>query len=235
MSGRMHVREAVQARHSVRAFLNQPVPRALISEILEAASRAPSGTNIQPWQVFVATDDALVSLKRSLVEAFYASLTGGFKAEEAYPYYPTEWFDPYKSRRKALGLDLYGRLGIPKEDQQGMLAQTARNFQLFDAPVGLFIFCDARMGQGALVDCGMFAQNMLLLATEQGLGSCPQAALNPFHTVIREVLQVPDHLMMVCTIALGYEDKAHIVNTLSTPRASADEFVHFRSTRVSAP
>ena len=230
MNWPMHVREAVQARHSVRAFLDQPVPRAVLSELLAAASRAPSGTNIQPWQVFVATEVALVSLKRKLVEAFYASLVGEFKAEEAYPYYPTEWFDPYKRRRKALGLDLYGRLGIPKEDQRGMIAQTARNFQLFDAPVGLFIFCDGRMGQGALVDCGMFAQNILLLATEQGLGSCPQAALNPFHSVIREVLRVPNHLMMVCTIALGFEDKTHIVNALNTPRVPSEEFVQFRST-----
>ena len=230
----LSVKDAIASRHSVRAFRDQAVSREQITELLSLAARAPSGTNIQPWQVFVATDDALKTLTRKLVEAFYASLTGHFKPEEAYPYYPAEWFEPYKGRRKALGLDLYGLLGIPKEDQKGMMAQTARNFLLFDAPVGLFIFCDARMGQGALLDCGMFAQNILLLATEQGLGTCPQAALNPFHRVIREALNVPDHLMMVCTISLGFEDKAHVVNQLSTPRAVCDDFVHFRSTTEEA-
>lgn len=226
----LSVRDAVASRHSVRAFTDQAVSREQIIELLSLAARAPSGTNIQPWQVFVATGDALVQLKAKLVEAFYASLTGAFVAQEAYPYYPAEWFEPYKSRRKALGLDLYGLLGIPKEDQKGMMAQTARNFQLFDAPVGLFLFCDERMGQGALLDCGMFAQNIMLLAREQGLGTCPQAALNPFHTVIRESLQIPEHLRMVCTISLGHEDTTQVVNQLSTPRADPEDFIHIRTT-----
>jgi len=223
----MQVKEAIAARHSVRAFLDRPLARAQVEDLLASASRAPSGTNIQPWQVFVVSGGHLVSLKGKLQEAFYASLVGEYKAQEAYPYYPSEWFEPYKGRRKTLGLALYGLLGLTKDDQQGMVAQTARNFQLFDAPVGLFVFCDSRMGQGALLDCGMFVQSILLAATAQGLGSCPQAALNPFHQVIREALEIPDQLMMVCTISLGYEDKSQVVNSLQTEREPPQRFAHF--------
>ncbi|MFM1859176.1 MAG: hypothetical protein RL133_676 [Pseudomonadota bacterium] len=223
----MDVKDAITARHSVRAFTDRPVAREQIEDLLACASRAPSGTNIQPWNVFVVTGDRLAMLKSRLQEAFYASLVGEYEPQEAYPYYPSDWFEPYKGRRKTLGLALYGLLGIPKEDQKGMVAQTARNFALFDAPVGVFVFCDAKMGQGALLDCGMFVQSLLLCATGQGLGSCPQAALNPFHRVIREVLDIPDHLMMVCTVSLGFEDKSHVVNSLSTDRESPQAFAHF--------
>lgn len=221
----------VHARRSIRAFLPEPVPRASIDGILRLAARAPSGNNIQPWRVHVATGPVLRQLVDEVCAAFDAA-DGSHVAE--YAYYPGEFFEPYLSRRRRIGGDLYGVLGIAKGDKARMLAQLRRNFTLFDAPVGLFVTIDRRLAQGSWLDCGMFLQNLLLAATAHGLATCAQAAWIDYHRIIGRVLGFDPQEQLVCGVALGYADPAAPENTLETVRAPLDEFVRFHADSTQA-
>jgi len=158
---------AIKTRHSLRAFLPTPVPRQTIEDILEVASWAPSGTNTQPWQVHVLTGEAL---KRTAVriQAAYLDPAQNAASKEEYAYYPTEWRSPYIDRRRKVGWDLYGLLGIAKTDKARMQHQHGRNFIFFDAPVGLFFTIDRVMQQGSWLDYGMFLQNVMVAARARG-------------------------------------------------------------------
>jgi nitroreductase len=217
---------AIKTRHSLRAFLPTPVPRQTIEEILEVASRAPSGTNTQPWQVHVLTGAAL---KRTgaRIQATYLDPAQNAASKEEYAYYPTEWRSPYIDRRRKVGWDLYGLLGIAKTDKARMQHQHGRNFVFFDAPVGLFFTIDRVMQQGSWLDYGMFLQNIMIAARARGLHTCPQAAFTQFHRVIAEELQLRDEQMLVCGMSLGHADPAAVENSLVTERAPVAEFTRF--------
>lgn len=217
---------AIVSRRSVRAFLDTPVDPAVIREILEVAARAPSGTNTQPWKVYVLTGDARVRLSAEIVEAFLDPVKAAEHHEE-YDYYPKEWVEPFIGRRRKVGFDLYGLLGLKKDDKDAMKRQHARNFEFFDAPVGLFFTVDRIMGKGSWLDFGMFMENIMISAVGHGLATCPQAAFNQFHKIIERHLNLPENEAVVCGMALGYEDKKAIVNTLKTTRVPVDEFVTF--------
>lgn len=217
---------AIVSRRSVRAFLDTPVDPAIIREILEVAARAPSGTNTQPWKVYVLTGDARVRLSAEIVEAFLDPVKAAEHHEE-YDYYPKEWVEPFIGRRRKVGFDLYGLLGLKKDDKDAMKRQHARNFEFFDAPVGLFFTVDRIMGKGSWLDFGMFMENIMISAVGHGLATCPQAAFNQFHKIIERHLNLPENQAVVCGMALGYEDKKAIVNTLKTTRVPVDEFVTF--------
>ncbi|MGV0998317.1 MAG: nitroreductase [Fluviibacter sp.] len=217
---------AIVSRRSVRAFLDTPVDPAIIREILEVAARAPSGTNTQPWKVYVLTGDARVRLSAEIVEAFLDPVKAAEHHEE-YDYYPKEWVEPFIGRRRKVGFDLYGLLGLKKDDKDAMKRQHARNFEFFDAPVGLFFTVDRIMGKGSWLDFGMFMENIMISAVGHGLATCPQAAFNQFHKIIERHLNLPENEAVVCGMALGYEDKKAIVNTLKTTRVPVDEFVTF--------
>jgi nitroreductase len=219
------VDEAIRSRKSVRAFLPDMVEEAIVREILELAARAPSGTNMQPWKVYVTTGET----KRRIADAI---LNSGIRAEKAvwdeYKYYPDQFFEPYLTRRRKVGFDLYGVLGIGRRDVDLMRAQHDRNFVFFDAPVGMIFTIDRRLNKGSWVDYGMFLQNIMVAARARGLHTCPQAAFAPYHHQLRPVLGIPDEEIVVCGMAIGYEDVTRPENSLITERAPIDEWVTFK-------
>ena len=224
------VDHAITSRMSARAFTQQAVSRELITEILQVASRAPSGTNTQPWKVYVlqgATRDALVDKVCSAHEAIRANPEVAKQYTEPYDYYPAQWVSPYIDRRRENGWSLYGLLGIGKADKDRMHEQHQRNFKFFDAPVGLMFTIDPIMGRGSLLDYGMFIQNIMVAARARGLHTCPQAAWNGFHSIILPHIGAGEGEMLVCGMALGYADETDKVNTLVTPRVPVNEFTHW--------
>jgi nitroreductase len=221
------VDHAITSRRSIRRFLSTPVPRSDIEDILRVASRAPSGTNTQPWQVHVLTGAAKQSLVDQVLAAAMQS-DASTRYQEQYDYYPAQWVSPYIDRRRQVGWDLYGLLGIGKGDKLAMQMQQARNFMFFDAPVGLIFTIERVMGRGSLLDYGMFLQSIMVAARARGLDTCPQAAWNHFHAVVLNALQLdPERHMMVCGMALGHADPDAIENTLLTQREPLDSFVRF--------
>jgi len=220
------VDSAITSRHSMRAFLPTEVARATIEEILRVAARAPSGTNTQPWQVHVLTGAAKQRFSARIQAAFDDPAELATHQEE-YAYYPREWAAPYIDRRRKVGWDLYGLLGIGKTDKARMHDQHGRNYQFFDAPVGLIFSIDRIMQQGSWLDYGMFLQNIMIAARARGLHTCPQAAFTQFHRLIADELQFRPEQMLVCGMALGYADPAAVENSLVTERAPVAEFTRF--------
>jgi nitroreductase len=217
---------AVATRRSVRAFLPTPVPRATIERILAVASRAPSGTNTQPWRVYVLTGEPLRSLSRRLVAAYDDPQESARHSEE-YPYYPTEWVSPYVDRRRKVGWDLYGLLGIGKTDKARMHAQHRRNYEFFGAPVGLMFTIDRILRQGSWLDYGMFIEGVMVAARAHGLDTCPQAAFTPFHRIVTDEIGAPANEQLVCGMSLGWADPGAIENTLVTEREPVAGFARF--------
>ncbi len=218
---------AIKSRMSTRAFLPKPVPRETIEHLLELASRAPSGTNTQPWKVYVLQGAAKESLSDQVCAAHDAIRANPELAEqykEEYDYYPEKWVSPYIDRRRENGWGLYGLLGIGKGDKDKMHAQHQRNYRFFDAPVGLMFTLDRVMGRGSLVDYGMFMQNIMVAARGHGLHTCPQAAWNGFAKIILPHLGAGNDEMLVCGMSLGFADEGALVNTFHTPRVSAQSF-----------
>jgi len=220
------VDQIITERRSVRAFLPDLVASEDIQRILEVASRAPSGSNTQPWKVYVLTGDSLTQLSEKILHAHQHPSTEESHTEE-YNYYPVKWVSPYLERRRKVGWDLYALLGLARENKQGMHAQHGRNYAFFDAPVGLIFTIDRVMEQGSWLDYGMFLQNIMLAAKARGLDTCPQAAFTQYHKIIREQLQFPENEMLVCGMALGYADTSKVENTLVTERESVSAFVKF--------
>ncbi|NCT82120.1 MAG: nitroreductase [Comamonadaceae bacterium] len=217
---------AIKTRHSLRAFLPTPVPRQTVEDILEVASWAPSGTNTQPWQVHVLTGAALKRVAGRIQAAYLDPAQNALHREE-YAYYPNEWRSPYIERRRKVGWDLYGLLGIAKTDKARMQHQHGRNFIFFDAPVGLLFTIDRVMQQGSWLDYGMFLQNIMVAARARGLHTCPQAAFTQFHRIAAEELQLSDEQMLVCGMSMGYADPDAVENRLVTERAPVAEFTRF--------
>jgi nitroreductase len=220
------VDQAIVSRRSVRAFLSTPVPTQTLQDILAVASRAPSGTNTQPWKVTVLTGHALNDLSARIRSAFDDPAQRAAHTEE-YSYYPTEWRSPYVDRRRKVGWDLYALLGIGKTDKARMHEQHGRNYSFFDAPVGLIFTIDRVMQQGSWLDYGMFLQNIMVAARARGLDTCPQAAFTQFHAVIEKALELPPEQMVVCGMALGHADPAAVENTLVTEREPVSGFARF--------
>ncbi len=221
----MNVSEAIDSRMSCRAFLSTPVPAQVVRTILETANRAPSGGNLQPWHVYV--------LAGTPVQEFLADIRAKISANSRgegteYEVYPPKLTDPYRTRRFKCGEDLYATINIARENRVGRLKQFARNYELFGAPVALFFAIDRQMGFGQWVDLGMFMENIMLLAREQGLHTCPQESWAIWHKSIEAYLQMPPELMFFCGMTLGYRDESAPINLLRTDRATLEEFAVFR-------
>lgn len=217
------VAAAITSRRSVRAFLGTPVPRETIERILDIAARAPSGTNMQPWRGYVLTGEPL----RRLSEALVAEAMAGTPVEGEYRYYPEAFFEPYLSRRRKVGWDLYGLLGIAKGETEKMKRQHARNYTFFGAPVGIIFTIHRRLEIGSWLDYGIFLGNVMTAARGMGLDTCPQAAFAPHHRTIREHLPIPEEEVVVCGMALGHADPDAPENALVTERVPAREFCRF--------
>lgn len=221
------VEKAITSRMSVRAFEGRDIAREKILQLLNVASRAPSGTNTQPWKVYVLKDQVRQDLCHKVSAAYDTVAVNPELANEyrpGYSYYPEKWFSPYIDRRRENGWGLYGLLGITKGDKDKMHSQHRRNFEFFGAPVGLFFTIDKDLGIGSMLDYGMFLENFMIAAKGEGLDTCPQAAWNDYSKIILPFIGAQQNEMLVCGMALGYADKNNIVNTYHTPRVPADAF-----------
>ncbi|MET3117716.1 nitroreductase [Undibacterium sp. GrIS 1.8] len=221
-----YVDEAIVSRRSIRSFLPTPVDQEELRKILTVSARAPSGSNTQPWKVYVLTGDKLRLLSASILAA-HNDVEKAQEHKQEYNYYPVKWITPYQERRRKVGWDLYALLGLGRENKSGIHAQHGRNYGFFDAPVGLIFTIDRVMEQGSWLDYGMFLQNIMLAARGRGLDTCPQAAFTQYHKIIQEVLNLPENEMLVCGMSLGYADHSKIENTLITERDAVDDFVKF--------
>ena len=224
------VDEAITSRMSMRAFSDKAVPCDTIEAILEVASRAPSGTNTQPWKVYVlqgASRDSLVHKVCAAHDDLRAHPEKAIDYQEAYDYYPEKWVSPYIDRRRENGWGLYNLLGIVKGEKDKMHAQHQRNFCFFDAPVGLMFTIDKIMGRGSLLDYGMFLQNIMVAARGRGLHTCPQAAWNNFANIILPHIGASDSEMLVCGMSLGWIQADEPVNAFFTPREAVANFTHW--------
>lgn len=217
---------AITSRRSIRAFLPAPVAREDIEAILDVAARAPSGTNTQPWKVYVLTGAAKQKLSAEIVNAHLDPEISRQHTEE-YNYYPREWVAPYIDRRRKIGWDLYALLKLTRDNKAGMQAQHGRNYVFFDAPVGLIFTIDRVLEQGSWLDYGMFLQNIMVAARGRGLDTCPQAAFTQYHKIIGDALQLSQTETVVCGMSLGYADNSKIENTLVTEREPVSTFARF--------
>jgi len=213
-------------RRSIRSFTDQAVEEQLLRDILQVASRAPSGSNIQPWKVYVLTGPAKDRLSQKIIETVQDPEKNASHQAE-YVYYPKTWREPFLSRRRKVGLDLYTLLGIGRGDQDKMQTQHLKNFNFFGAPVGLVLTIDRSMEQGSWLDYGMFVQNILISAQAHGLATCPQAAFIAYHDIFAQEIGFPNDEQLVCCISLGYENLQAVENQLITEREPIDQFVRF--------
>ena len=219
----MNIIEAITQRHSTRAFLDKSVSIEHVNQILTTARHAPSGANTQPWQVAVVSGQSKKELEQLIEQAFYAST----ESKSDYQYYPVTWKAPYKTRRNNCGIQLYSALNIAREDKDQRKAQWAANYRSFDAPVMLLFFMDAEMETGSFLDIGMFLQSIMLAALEYGLATCPQAALAEYPQLVKQFLDYPDNSILICGMALGYEDSQADVNSYRTPREDVANFTRY--------
>jgi nitroreductase len=211
---------AVFGRKSIRQFLNRPVDETLVYEILDAAARAPSGQNMQPWLVHYVTGET----RNQLCEAVIVAASAGQRSDD-YDYFPKEIREPYIARRRKVGFDLFAIYGIARDDFEGRKRALLRNFQFFDAPVGLFFTMERDWGLGAWIDIGNVMTNVMVLARAVGLETCPQQAWAEYGAPVREILAIPESHVIVSGMALGYADENAPVNQLITERVPAREFV----------
>jgi len=216
--------DAISSRHSVRSFLDRPVARETIEEILEVARFAPSGTNTQPWLVYVLGGEVKKALSAEILADHEVHPE---REEREYEYYPTDWFEPYLGRRRACGWGLYGSLGIERGQKDRMGEQRARNYTFFDAPIGMMFTIERRLTVGSWMDLGMFLQNVMLAARGRGLHTCPQAAFANYHTIIRRHLPIPDEEIVVCGMAIGYRNPDAPENVWRTDRDPVSGFTRW--------
>lgn len=217
----MDVKDAVAARHSVRQFTQEPVDATLLRGLVEAAARAPSGGNLQPWRIYAVNGPSMVELREFLA-------TQPPLEEPEYNVYPPNLFEPYRTNRYRVGELIYGELGIPREDKEARLRQFAKNNDFFDAPAALFCFVDRRMGPPQWSDLGMYLQTFMLLAVERGLGTCPQEYWAVRHGAISEFFAAPEEWMLFAGVAVGHPDRDAPVNRVRTERLPLSEWATFR-------
>lgn len=213
----MNVSEAVASRVSIRAFLDNPVPGEVVKDILVRAAQAPSGGNLQPWRVFALSGQPLADFKAIVA-------TNPFGETPEYDVYPPNLWDPFRTRRFQNGEELYATIGIPREDKPARLRQLARNGSFFDAPVGIFFCLDRKLGPPQWADLGMYMQNVMLLATERGLDTCPQEYWARYPQTVAKFLNLPEELMLFSGMAMGRRDPAAPINTLRSTRDAFEQW-----------
>ncbi|HEX3501815.1 MAG TPA: nitroreductase [Xanthobacteraceae bacterium] len=221
----MDVFEAVDSRISCRWFLDKPVEPAIVRDLIARAARAASGGNLQPWQVYALTGQALADLKRQVAD--YIKDRDPRHIDAEYPIYPQAMWEPYKARREEHGVQLYGALGIDRSDAAGRLKQYCRNLEFFNAPVALFIAVDRKLGPGQWADLGGYIHALMFLARGCGLDTCAQESWARMHRVVAPFVGMPAEQMLFCALSIGYRDHAHAANSFRSPRAVPEEFCRF--------
>jgi nitroreductase len=214
------VAEAIRKRHSTRAFLDREVDYHIIRRILDTARFAPSGVNMQPWKVAIVTGTTRKILEQRMLEEFVR----GNHGKMDYDYYPGKFFSPYKERRREVAKIIYQALRIGMDEEGKRRDQWARNYSAFGAPVMLFFFMDPGLGTGSFLDYGTFIQNIMLLAIEEGLATCPQGALGEYPQIVKQTLGYPEDSILLSGMALGYEDPDHPANRIRIPRCEVEDF-----------
>lgn len=217
----MDVGQAIVERRSVRGFLDKAVEPSLLREIAVKAARAATGGNIQPWHVDIVHGASMAELKGIMA----GKIERREKETPGYDIYPREMEDMYRQRTFAVGEEMYGRLGIPREDKKARAIWFARNFQFFGAPAAYFVTVDRRMGPPQWSDLGMYLQNLMLLAVEHGLATCPQECWAVYPNTVEGFLKTPAERMLFCGVAIGYEDTADPANLTRTTRAPEEEWL----------
>lgn len=220
----MNVSEAVAARKSIRAFLDTPISNKVISEVLEKASRAPSGGNLQPWKIYVLNGSSHNRFRDMIREKLPKNPRG---ETMEYEIYPPKLKEPYRDYRYKVGEDMYALLNIPRDNKMARLGWFAKNYEFFGAPASLFCYVDRCMGKPQWSDLGMFLQTVMLLFQEEGIDTCAQEAWAVWHKSVTEYVGAPDELMLFCGMAIGYRDPEALVNQLHTERAPLEEFATF--------
>lgn len=216
----MNVTDAVSARKSTRDFLPDPVESSIIRDLLEKASRAPSGGNLQPWRIWVVNGDSMAAFRQHMAEA------PSSKTME-YDIYPAKLWDPYRTYRYQVGEQMYAKIGVGRDDKPGRQRQFARNMDFFGAPAALFCFVDRGLGPPQWSDLGMFLQTFMLLAEEAGYQTCPQEAWAAAHEQVRSFTNAPEELMLFCGMAIGKTNGEHPINSLVSERMPVEEFATF--------
>ena len=216
----MNVTDAVMARKTTRDFLPDPIDNAVIRELLEKASRAPSGGNVQPWKIWVINGESMAGFRKHMADSPPSS-------SMEYDIYPPKLWDPYRTYRFELGEQMYATIGVGRDDKEGRLKQFARNMDFFGAPAAIFCFIDRGMGSPQWSDLGMFLQTFMLLAEEAGYQTCPQEAWASAHEQVRSFTNAPEELMLFCGVAISKANTEHPINSLVSERAPVDEFATF--------
>lgn len=220
----MNVSEAVRSRHSIRAFLDKPVAEGVLREVLELAARAASGGNVQPWRIYAVGGETLAAFKKKMAARIAANPSPD---PLEYHIYPENLWEPHRTYRFRVGEDMYGTLGIPREDKPARLAWFKRNYDFFGAPTALFAYLDKRMGPPQWSDMGMYLENVMLLLREKGLDSCAQECWSIYNAEVRALVGAPPELMLFCGMAIGCRDPDAPVNRLVSERAPLDDFATF--------
>jgi nitroreductase len=221
----MDVFEAINSRFACRQFIDRPVDLDIVRDLIHGATRAASSLNLQPWNVYAVTGEPLREIIRQVAEALAYNDWRTFATE--YPECPEELWEPYYSRCFDFGSQLYGALGINREDAEGRLEQIKRNFMFFNAPVGLFITIDRRLGPGQWADLGGYVNTLAFLARGYGLDTCPQVLWIRMHEIVRASLEISSEQILYCGMAIGYGDRDHLVNSFRSRRAEVSEFCKF--------
>jgi nitroreductase len=220
------VDHAINSRQSVRAFLPTPVDRGTVERLLRLAARSASGSNIQPWRIRVIAGET----KEKLTEAIFDAVArDGFEPyQREWNYYPVNWREPFLGRRRKIGWDMYGLLGVAKGDFEGTHRARMRNYEFFGAPVGMIFTLDEDLEIGSWLDLGIYLGTLMVAARGHGLHTCPQAAFADFHKIIRPILDIPENEIIVCGMALGHIDPDAAVNKLVTERAPLSDYASFQ-------
>ncbi len=225
----MRVIELLHRRRSVRSFLDTPVSKQTIVELLGAAARSPSGTNMQPWRVYVLMGEAKDRLTREVMarRELEPHRERPPKPFGEYDYNPEPLFEPFLTRRRTVGFGLYNLLGVARGDRVASWAVAGLNFAFFGAPVGLIFTIERSLQQGSWLDYGIFLQSLMLAAGDLGLDTCAQAAWRHYHDIIRSQLDLPQNEIVVCGMSLGYGDMDAPANKLVTEREPVERFATF--------
>jgi len=231
----MNVVEALHTRRSIRQFEDREIPADILNRVIQHGLQSPSGCNVQPYRIAIASGDIKNQIKQDLSAKFekaskvqrlllplkiWQGVTGGVLPDGDYNpdvKYPAE----LKSRKIECGMGLYDTLDIERKDYVARTAQMRRNFEFFDAPVVIFLFMNDKLGHYSALDTGIFMQSLMLAAVEEGLGTCPQAALATWGSPIKKHFNLETDYKLLCGISLGYPAE-HVVNTYQPEKRSLE-------------
>ena len=220
----MSLETAVRTRHSVRGFLPDRVPQETLDKVFDLARWAPSGTNIQPWQVYVASGEIRDNLRAQFMQRTQNNHPPSVDHKGTRGPLGEIW----KTRRRECAAVLYDAMGVAWEDKPARAEVGFRNFELFDAPHVAFLCMDEVFGIGSAWDVGMYAQTLMLSMTAHGLASCAQGTMAHHPDLVREAFGLGSEVKVLFGLSFGFADPNMSVNNAHTARAELQETVTFK-------